>query len=394
MTSSAWSTRRLGDLCRFVGGGAFPRAEQGHKQGDHPFIKVSDLGLNENSRRINLANNWVSVSQIERMKSKLMPAGSVVFAKIGEGLKAERLSTLTRETAIDNNLMAAVPKDGELHETYLYYLLSQIGLKDWAQGSALPYLRQSDLDEIPVLVPTLNEQRSIALALGGLDDLIQVNGTLIRDLLATADTIAAETTPTEDIRSFGEVCDVFGGGTPSTKNEAFWGGEVRWATPTDITALPSPYLFDTARRITIAGLDACSSKLLPKGSILMTSRATIGAFAIAQEPTAVNQGFIAVEPRREIDRWFLFHEMRRRVPEFMQRANGSTFLELSRGVFKSLEINWPSESARADLFAKVDPLHSAAASIQQEIVELERTRDTLLPLLMSGRLRVSEKVAA
>lgn len=277
---------------------------------------------------------------------------------------------------------------------FVYHLLKSIDFSAFNAGSGVPTLNRNHLTAIRVWLPPLEEQRRIAWVLGALDDLIEVNRGIIIDLIATADAIAQSVASQGEIRTFGDVCDVFGGGTPSTKNSQYWNGDIRWATPTDMTALPSPYLFDTSRRITVAGLEACASKLMPKGSILMTSRATIGAFAIAQEPTAVNQGFIAIEPRQEIDRWFLFHEMRRRVPEFIQRANGSTFLELSRGVFKALEVNWPAESVRADLFAKVDPLHRAAASLQQEIAELHATRDELLPLLMSGRVRVAEEVAA
>ena len=125
----------------------------------------------------------------------------------------------------------------------------------------------------------------------------------------------------------------------------------------------------------------------------MTSRATIGAFAVAHVPTAVNQGFIVVEPRVETDRWFLFHEMRRRVPQFIQRANGSTFLELSRGVFKGLSVCWPSAADRQDLHRKVAPLHESAAELQSEIQELAKTRDELLPLLLSRRVRVGNILA-
>lgn len=294
---------------------------------------------------------------------------------------------------VNNNASALVARDG-VDARWLHALLSTMPMDNFRAGSGQPFIRVEDLLSAPVSAPPLAEQRRIAGVLGALDDLIEVNRGLIRDLVRMADLVAMSMSSSGQDLSFGEVCDVFGGGTPSTKNEAFWGGDVRWATPTDMTALPSPYLFDTSRHITAAGLHACASKLMPKGSILMTSRATIGAFAVAQSPTAVNQGFIAVEPRQEIDRWFLFHEMRRRVPEFIKRAHGSTFIEISRGVFKGLTVQWPSEGIRADLFAKVDPLHAAAASLQQEIAQLEQTRDELLPLLMSGRVRVAEEVAA
>jgi type I restriction enzyme S subunit len=295
----------------------------------------------------------------------------------------------------NQQINTVIPDSRRLDPLFCYYAL--LPLKEQllriASGSATPILNKSRFSDVQISLPPLDEQRRIAGVLGALDDLIEVNRKLIADLVASADVIASTYLGRGDVRTFAEVCEIFGGGTPSTRDQSFWNGIIRWATPSDITALPSPYLFDTDRHITQAGLDACSSKLMPVGSILMTSRATIGAFAVAQVPTAVNQGFIAVEPRTEVDRWFLFHEMRRRVPEFIQRANGSTFLELSRGVFKALTVCLPSVTDREELHGKVAPLHAAAAALQVEIQELAQTRDELLPLLMSGRVRVGDVAA-
>ena len=113
----------LGELCTFQAGGAFPRHEQGHLTGDHPFIKVSDMTLPANSIRIIEANNWVSAETAARMKLKLTPPGAVAFAKIGEGLKAERLRRITVPTAMDNNMMAAIPKPAVVDSGFLIYLI-------------------------------------------------------------------------------------------------------------------------------------------------------------------------------------------------------------------------------------------------------------------------------
>jgi type I restriction enzyme, S subunit len=255
-------------------------------------------------------------------------------------------------------------------------------------GQPLASLRQVRLP-----LPPIDDQHRIAGVLGVLDDLIDTSRGLVNALVAQADSVAGAHRAAGDMTTFGEVCDVYGGGTPKTSEPSYWNGDISWVTPTDITALRSPYLFTTSRRITQAGLDACSSGLHPSGSILMTSRATIGAFALAQVPTATNQGFIVVGPRLQEDRYFLFHEMRRRVPEFVNRANGSTFMELSRGTFKSLGVEWPSERDRRELASKLEPLHSAAAELERDAAEVESRREEFLPLLLSGRVRV-EGVAA
>jgi type I restriction enzyme S subunit len=122
----------------------------------------------------------------------------------------------------------------------------------------------------------------------------------------------------------------------------------------------------------------------------MTSRATIGAFAVTQVPAATNQGFIAVRPRRPEHCWFLFEEMRSQLPEMLDRANGSTFMELSRGNFKLMELAVPDDRALEDLDAKLSPLHAKAAQLAAESAQLVRLRDALLPELLSGRIRVPE----
>lgn len=273
---------------------------------------------------------------------------------------------------------------------WVYWLLHSTDFSVYNSGSAQPMLNRNYIANMLVGVPPVAEQRRIAGVLGVLDELLTTNQKLITALLSMADALALAAVSTGEPLRFGDVVDISGGGTPPTKNASYWGGEIKWATPTDVTALSSPYLTETTRRITRQGLDACSSAVHPAGSIFMTSRATIGAFAIPQDVMATNQGFIVLEPRADIDRWFLFHEMRRRVPEFIQRANGSTFLELSRGVFKDLPVLWPDESVRKALARQLDPIHAAAAALQGEIADMSRVRNEIMPLLLSGAAKVSE----
>jgi type I restriction enzyme S subunit len=255
-------------------------------------------------------------------------------------------------------------------------------------GSTFPNLNRDSIRGLSVPNPPLDEQRRIAEVLGALDDLIDTNERNIAALGGLAHERFRQVRPSGEQRIFADVVDVFGGGTPSTAVQTFWNGDVPWATPTDLTALTSPYLFGTAKQITKEGLSACSSRLNPVGSILMTSRATIGRIAVAEVPVSTNQGFIVLHPRDELDKFFLFHELRGRIDEFISRANGSTFLEISRGTFKNLLIEWPSVQARKELHQLIAPLHEAAIELERENATLRRTRDELLPLLMSGAVRV------
>lgn len=274
---------------------------------------------------------------------------------------------------------------------YLLGAEAQRWMEDRSTGSTVAHLNVADVREIPVALPPIPEQHRIASLLCAFDDLIETNRTLVERLVAEARIAFERFSPTADQSlTYADVVDIAGGGTPSTKTPDFWDGDIRWATPSDMTALPSPFLFDTGRKITVEGLDSCSSALYPAGSILMTSRATIGVFAVAQVPTALNQGFIVVQPRSDADGCFLLLEMMSRVPDYLAHANGSTFLEISRGKFKALPVSWPSVLDRERLHAEAEPLLTSAAQLETEIADLIRTRDDLLPLLMSGTVRVAE----
>ena len=195
------------------------------------------------------------------------------------------------------------------------------------------------------------------------------------------------------VSTFEEVADVYGGSTPKTSVVENWGGQYAWAVPRDVTALSAPYLFDTERHITEIGLRSIGDRLHPAGSIFMTSRATIGAFAIPQQPCAANQGFIVVVPRSNEYRWFLFHEMRSRLDDMLELANGSTFLELSRGNFKKMITVHPTRTDLERLDQQLDPLHRWSASLVREVATLAELRNTIAPRLLSGQLCVHDAEA-
>lgn len=258
------------------------------------------------------------------------------------------------------------------------------------QTDMAPYVSLTDQRGMSIPLPRVEVQRGIAEVLGALDDKIAANTALAATSLELADAIfhRAVRRLAFGPATFEDVASIQGGGTPSTKVEEFWGGGISWATPTDVTNLGAPYLERTARTITPAGFEACSSALHPVGSIFMTSRATIGAFAIAKTPAAVNQGFIVVNAHDPSLQWWLFHEMRSRIPEFLSHANGATFLELSRGRFKKLSVRCPDDVASFQ--AAVAPIHLRARAAAVEAEHLGNTRDLLLPMLMSGKIRVKD----
>ena len=126
-----------------------------------------------------------------------------------------------------------------------------------------------------------------------------------------------------------EMGQIVSGGTPASGNPEYWDGDVLWATPTDITSLQSRSIYSTARRITSAGLRSCSATLLPPGSLLVCTRATIGELAIAGRPIATNQGFKNLILRPDYDVDFVYYLLLFNRQRLVKQSCGSTFLELS-----------------------------------------------------------------
>lgn len=359
-----------------------------------PVISVGEIA--DGVLRLRADTRRVPPSVTERLPHYVLRTGDIVFARKGA---VERTAMVQADE--DGYFLGSdgirLRVDDSALARYVALSLRSPETKQWltrhAGGSTLASMNERIIASTPVRLPERAEQRAVAELLGALDEKVAANHRLATRALALASTLfEAQPTPTRQDR-YDDVALIGGGGTPSTKNEAFWNGTIPWVTPTDVTALTLPYLVGTSRRITDAGLAACSSALYPANSILMTSRATIGAFAIAKVPVAVNQGFIVVRPKDERYFMWLFHEMQNRVAEYLSHANGATFLELSRGRFKDLPVHWPSIESASQFSAHVTPLHDRAVQVSQENTRLETLRDTLLPHLMSGRLSIRQATA-
>lgn len=178
----------LGELCELRAGVAFPHRFQGRRRGEFPFLKVSDLNRPGNELFIMGAENSLDPEAAAELKARPVPAASVIFAKIGEAIRHNRKRVTLRPTLLDNNLMAAVPREG-VDPRFLYYLLCTVDFEELIEGSALPYLKASVLARTQVEIPPLTVQRRIARILGTLDERIELNRQLNRTLEALVSTL-------------------------------------------------------------------------------------------------------------------------------------------------------------------------------------------------------------
>lgn len=147
-----------------------------------------------------------------------------------------------------------------------------------------------------------------------------------------------------------EVAEIIGGGTPSTDNSDYWGGEIPWLTPRDLSTNEERFVQHGERNITQSGLKNSSAKLLPKGTILLTTRAPIGYLAIASNPICTNQGFKSLIPNSKVvDNLFLYYLLKNNVEYLKSVGVGTTFAEISGGVLRQIRFDFPELSVQRQI---------------------------------------------
>ena len=302
----------------------------------------------------------------------------------------------------------------EVCHKYVYYFMTshryQKNLEGRATGTTVTGLRQPELLKSTILLPPLSAQRSISSILSSLDRKIELNNKINADLEEMAQAIFknwfVDFEPFKDgkfvdselgmipegwkVGRLDEVADVVGGSTPSkAKPEYYTQKGIAWLTPKDLSNHPAVYSSRGEIDITQEGYNSTSTKLMPKGTVLFTSRAPIGYISIAQNDICTNQGFKSVVPKKA-GTCFLYCFLKYVTPEIENKSTGSTFKEASGALMKSLQVIMPEQKVFEEFEAIVSPLFTRIESLEQESSRLSLLRDTLLPRLMSGELEVPE----
>lgn len=187
-----------------------------------------------------------------------------------------------------------------------------------------------------------------------------------------------------------EKAEIRSGGTPSTSTPKFWGGDIPWCTPTDITELGGEkYLLSTNNKISKFGLQSSSAELIPPYSVIMTSRATIGECAINLMPVATNQGFKNLVPHADVDVEFLYYVMCVKKAQLSRLSAGSTFLEIGKAQLSSLQIQFPSTKAEQEAIAEVlSDADALIESLQQLIAKKRQIKQGTMQALLTGKQRL------
>lgn len=410
-----WKEVRLGNVCEIYGRIGF----RGYTTND--LVDTPKEGAISLSPK-NIINGELNLEQCTYIKwdkyyespEIMINPNEIVITKTGSSVgrttfvrRVVHPMTLNPQLVVLKN----ISENAEFLSYYIKSALFQSVLKSIVVGSAIPTLSQKNLANIMINVPKeVEDQRRIASILSSLDRKIELNNKINADLEEMAQAIFknwfVDFEPFKDgkfvdselgmipegwkVGRLDEIADVVGGSTPSkAKPEYYTQKGIAWLTPKDLSNHPAVYTSRGEIDITEEGYNSTSTKLMPKGTILFTSRAPIGYISIAQNDICTNQGFKSLVPKKA-GTCFLYCFLKYVTPEIENKSTGSTFKEASGALMKSLQVIMPDQKVFEEFEEIVSSLFARIESLEKENSRLSLLRDTLLPRLMSGELEVPE----
>ncbi len=406
MLPEGWSQLRLGDIFKFKNGlnGDSSLYGSGAK-----FVNVMDVFRGPRLRHHEIIGEMTATAkQRDEFGIKF---GDVLFNRTSETDDEIAFATVyldDKPAVFGGFVIRARPTDVCLNPEFCTYAFQSAFIRRsmirLGQGAIRSNIGQGDLTTVPMKFPPIAEQRRIAEILSTWDRAIAVQERLVANARAQKKALMQALLTGKKrlpgfkgewkkvaIKSMGSISS---GGTPDSENEVYWNGHIPWTTPTDITALKIKRINNTKRKISAKGLENCSAKLLPVGTLLICTRATIGDMAIAAVPISTNQGFKNLTPNSSFVVEFIFHLFTFYKHILVRYACGSTFLELSKFDFEKREFRVPTKHEQQEIANVLESADLEIESFEHELKTLRQTKSALMQQLLTGKRRVKVEAKA
>jgi len=288
----------------------------------------------------------------------------------------------------------------DFDKMFIYWLLRtkdyQAYIVSTASGTSVMHTSPIRIESYVAEFPTLREQKAIASILSSLDDKIDLLHRQNATLEKMAETLfrqwfVEEAKEEWEESSLLDIVELIGGGTPKTSVDSYWNGKIKWLSGGDIASNHKSIVIDSEKTITEEGLNNSSAKLLPKFSTVISARGTVGKYCILSEPMAFSQSNYGIKPKYENSFFFTYLLVNHSVEELNSAAYGSVFDTITTNTFKSITVSKPSKKEIVDFEKSVSKYFLKIFNNQSQIRTLTKLRDTLLPKLMSGEIKVETK---
>lgn len=366
---------KLGDIAKFTTGKLNSNAAQDN--GKYPFftcapeaLKIDDYAF-DTEAIILAGNNADGNFHIQHFKGKF--------------------NAYQRTYVIESS------DENKVYTKYLYYALKTclLHFKQISQGSATKFLTAKILNLFELPIPEIEIQKKIAGTLGNLDKKIKTNEAINENLERQAQAYFEElfvvnADPNWPECTLSDIGSIVAGGTPSkSKSEYYADQGIAWITPKDLSVDKSKFISHGENDISELGFSKSSTKKMPAGTVLFSSRAPIGYIAIAQNELTTNQGFKSVIPNENIGTSYVYFLLKNLLPTIEGMASGSTFKEISGAGMKSVPTVMPDVNIIQLFNNFCEPIFKEQEILEAENRRLSALRDSLLPKLMSGEIDIS-----
>jgi type I restriction enzyme, S subunit len=349
-----------------------------------PLLRIKDLL--ENSEEIYIdSKNAPQKSLVNRNDLVFTRTGQVGYVFMG------------RYGVLHNNCFRIVPRNNDLVlNEFLFYHFKVPGMKEFltsiSAGSVQPDMNHKIFKTLKIQLPPLQEQRAIAEVLSSLDNKIELLQKQNETLEALAQTLfrqwfieeADDSWEEAELKTLGSiVC----GKTPSKKMKEYFGGDIPFVKIPDMHNLT--YVLDSSEHLSTQGSDSQINKLIPPDSVLVSCIATVGVVSMNYSPCHTNQQINTIIPKSEVWTIYIYLLMKSLKPVLIQYASGGTAtMNLNTGQFSKLQVLSPPKETLIKFNTVSRPLFKKIKQNLLSIRTLTQTRDTLLPKLMSGQVRV------
>ena len=390
---SGWNTVKLKDICDFIGGGTPSKQVENFWCGNIPWISSSDL-IESSIWEINITRH-ITAEAVAKSATHICPRNTVlVVSRVGVG----KVAIAPFEVCTSQDFTNLVSKKHDAR--FLAYCI-QNKMKIMAektQGTSIKGVTVENIAQMEIELPPQEEQTAIAEALSDIDNLISSQQKLIEKKKAIKQgTMQELLTGKKRLPGFsgewskqqlGDICNIVNGGTPSTSIAEFWNGKILWCTPTDITSCSTKYIYTTESKITESGLKASSATLLPKGALLLCSRATIGEVRIAGNTICTNQGFKSLVVHQNISNEWLYYMVHVLKFNMLEKAIGSTFLEISKKDLAELDIIVPEFTEQKAIAQVLSDMDSEIEQLEKKLAKYQQIKQGMMQELLTGRIRL------
>ncbi|MEI6754044.1 MAG: restriction endonuclease subunit S [Paludibacter sp.] len=396
-----WQVKKLGEVCKFYQGYGFPKDLQGSRSGEYPFYKVGDISKNvkAGNRFLNLCDNFIDEKTLIKLKAKPYPKHTIVFAKIGEGLKLNRRAIINKSGIVDNNAIGLKAIESICNDLFLFHFLTTVKLEDYSKATTVPSVRKSEIEDIHFVLPPLTEQLAIVSKieelLSDLDNGKQQLLTAQQQLkvyrqsllkaafegrLTNKEVKDGELPKGWKLVEIGTICKCI---VPNRDKPKSFTGDIKWVTTPNLSSssikLDYPSIsMGLSENETVE----YNARVIPSGSVIMTCVGTFGLSAVIEKPVVINQQLHAFLSSDLVNPKYIAYCIQNSKSYFEHKSTSTTIQYLNKSNCNSMPFPLTSieeQNQIVDILeSKLTVCDKIEETISQSLLQAETLKQSIL----------------